>query len=68
MTAMDRMREDIDVLGADSAGGETVRISRERLQHLRDIERLVLLYRDGLLIESGLQRALDVLFEARPER
>jgi len=52
-----RIAEDIDALGP--AGTETVRISKERLQHLRDIERLALFFVDGLLDETGLRRALQ---------
>ena len=57
-----RVAEDIDVLGAQ--GTDMIQITKGRLQHLRDIERLALLFVDGLLDEAGLRRALEAQVEA----
>jgi hypothetical protein len=60
----ERIVEDIDVLGAEESGTDTVQITKGRLQHLRDIERLALLFLDGLLDETQLRRALETQVEA----
>jgi hypothetical protein len=64
MITRERIREDIDALG--TAGTETVRITKARHQHLCDVERLALLYLEGLLDEAGLRRALTQEFSAHP--
>lgn len=61
-----RVAEDIDVLGAQDT--DTIQITKGRLQHLRDIERLALFFVDGLLDETGLRRALQGQVRAETAR
>lgn len=58
---MAHIQEDIAMLSTVPNAPETLSVSRERLERLRDIERLALLFRDDLLDAAGLRRALDRL-------
>lgn len=64
MKSLEHIAEDVDALGHADFGTETVRVSQARLQHLRDIERLSLLFMDGLLDDGDLRRALESLVAA----